>query len=54
MKEKLLERFLRYISIDTQSDPNSTTFPSTEKQFNLAKPAGRRTERTWPERCSCG
>jgi tripeptide aminopeptidase len=37
MKEKLLERFLRYISIDTQSDPNSTTFPSTEKQFNLAR-----------------
>ncbi|MBW6499207.1 MAG: peptidase T [Bacteroidales bacterium] len=37
MKEKLLERFLRYISIDTQSDPNSTTFPSSEKQFDLAR-----------------
>lgn len=37
MKEKLLERFLRYVSIDTQSDPNSTTFPSTSKQFDLAK-----------------
>jgi len=37
MKEKLLERFLRYISIDTQSDPASTTTPSTEKQFNLAR-----------------
>ncbi len=37
MKEKLLERFLRYISIDTQSDPTSTTFPSTEKQFDLAR-----------------
>ncbi|MDX9942677.1 MAG: peptidase T [Bacteroidales bacterium] len=36
MKEKLLERFLRYISIDTQSDPESTTFPSTKKQFDLA------------------
>jgi len=35
LKQKLLERFLRYISIDTQSDPNSVTFPSTAKQFNL-------------------
>ncbi|MEW6773238.1 MAG: peptidase T [Bacteroidota bacterium] len=31
------ERFIRYAQIDTQSDPNSTTFPSTEKQKNLAK-----------------
>ena len=37
MKEKLKERFLRYISIDTQSDPASTTFPSTEKQLNLSR-----------------
>ncbi|MEE4178219.1 MAG: peptidase T [Bacteroides sp.] len=36
MKEILLERFLRYISIDTKSDPESTTFPSTKKQFDLA------------------
>ncbi len=28
----LLERFLKYVSFDTQSDENSTTFPSTEKQ----------------------
>jgi len=37
MKEKVLERFLKYIKIDTQSDENSETTPSTEKQFNLAK-----------------
>ena len=36
MKEKVLERFLRYIKIDTQSDENSETTPSTQKQFNLA------------------
>ncbi len=30
------ERFLRYVTIDTQSDPNSTTFPSTEKQKTLS------------------
>jgi tripeptide aminopeptidase len=29
------ERFLRYVVIDTQSDPGSPTFPSTEKQKNL-------------------
>jgi tripeptide aminopeptidase len=37
MKEKVLERFLRYIKIDTQSDENSETTPSTEKQFTLAR-----------------
>lgn len=29
------ERFLRYVKIDTQSDPESPTQPSTEKQKNL-------------------
>lgn len=32
----VLERFLRYVQIDTQSDPNSATFPSTAKQRNLS------------------
>jgi tripeptide aminopeptidase len=32
----VIERFLRYVKIDTKSDPNSDTCPSTEKQFNLA------------------
>ncbi len=31
------ERFMRYVRIDTQSDPNSPTCPSTEKQKNLGK-----------------
>ena len=31
------ERFLRYVQIDTQSDPNSPTTPSTEKQKNLSR-----------------
>lgn len=31
------ERFLRYVVIDTQSDPASPTFPSTEKQKNLGR-----------------
>ncbi len=33
----VVERFLKYVKIDTQSDPNSPTCPSTEKQKNLAK-----------------
>lgn len=31
----LLDRFLRYIQIDTQSDPESSSYPSTSKQKNL-------------------
>lgn len=30
------ERLLRYVRVDTQSDPESETHPSTEKQFDLA------------------
>jgi tripeptide aminopeptidase len=37
IQHTVLERFLRYVAIDTQSDPESTTFPSTEKQKNLGK-----------------
>jgi len=36
MKEAILDRFLRYVQIDTQSDEDSQTFPSTKKQFDLA------------------
>ncbi len=31
------ERFLKYVKIDTQSDPSSLTCPSTEKQKDLGK-----------------
>ncbi len=31
------ERFLRYVQIDTQSDPLSTANPSTEKQKDLSR-----------------
>ncbi|MCI0473857.1 MAG: peptidase T, partial [Ignavibacteria bacterium] len=34
-KNEIKERFFRYIKIDTKSDENSETFPSTEKQYNL-------------------
>ena len=31
------ERLMRYVQIDTEADPNSTTFPSSEKQKDLGK-----------------
>ncbi|MFK7806707.1 MAG: peptidase T [Saprospiraceae bacterium] len=31
------ERFLKYVTVDTQSDPNSNTHPSTEKQKDLGR-----------------
>lgn len=31
------DRFLRYATVDTQSDPQSETFPSTEKQKDLGR-----------------
>ena len=31
------ERFLRYVQIDTTADPNSASFPSSEKQKDLSK-----------------
>ncbi|MEO6832194.1 MAG: peptidase T [Chitinophagaceae bacterium] len=31
------ERFMRYVQIDTQSDPNSESQPSTEKQKDLSR-----------------
>jgi tripeptide aminopeptidase len=37
MKEKILERFLRYVRIDTQSDSDSKQYPSSKKQLKLAK-----------------
>ena len=35
--EKILDRFLRYVSVDTQSDPESETQPSSERQLDLLR-----------------
>jgi tripeptide aminopeptidase len=35
--QEMLARFLRYVQVDTQSDENSTTSPSTEKQKDLSR-----------------
>ncbi|AWC24799.1 Peptidase T [Aminobacter sp. MSH1] len=37
MTDTVLDRFLRYVVIDTQADGSSTTQPSTEKQKNLGR-----------------
>jgi tripeptide aminopeptidase len=36
-KNELAQRFMRYVQIDTQSDPEGTSFPTTEKQKDLSK-----------------
>lgn len=35
-KQHIINRFISYVTIDTESDPGSDTTPSTEKQWNLA------------------
>jgi tripeptide aminopeptidase len=34
--QHIIDRFVSYVTIDTESDPNSSTTPSTLKQFDLA------------------
>ena len=36
-KSAIIDRFMRYVKIDTQSDPNSNAHPTTEKQKDLSK-----------------
>ncbi len=36
-KRALLDRFLRYVAVDTRSDDNAECFPSTEKQKDLSR-----------------
>ena len=47
------ERFMRYVTIDTQSDPESETHPTTEKQKNLSNLLAENYN-NWIERCACG
>lgn len=37
MPDTVLSRFLRYVQVDTESDTNSPTSPSTQKQFDLLR-----------------
>jgi tripeptide aminopeptidase len=38
IRDRVLERFLRYVQIDTQSTEESESYPSTAKQFDLLRP----------------
>jgi len=35
--QHIIDRFISYVTVDTESDPNSDTTPSTAKQWDLAK-----------------
>ncbi len=37
MEQRLIERFLKYVKVDTQSDGSSESFPSSAKQLDLGK-----------------
>lgn len=34
--QHIIDRFVKYVKVDTQSDPTNPAFPSTEKQWDLA------------------
>lgn len=34
--QHIIDRFISYVTVDTESDPNSNTTPSTKKQWDLA------------------
>lgn len=36
-KQQIINRFISYVTVDTESDPNNPDFPSTEKQWILAR-----------------
>ncbi len=35
--QQIIDRFVKYVTVDTQSDPENPAFPSTEKQWTLAR-----------------
>ena len=35
-EKKIINRFISYVKIDSQSDPGSNSTPSTKKQWNIA------------------
>lgn len=44
IKADVLDRFLRYVQFDTQSDENSSSYPSTAKQLGLLRLLARELE----------
>ena len=54
IQHTVLERLLRYVVIDTQSDPASPTCPSTEKQKDLGRLLARELKEMGARRCASG
>ena len=50
MKEKLIERLVRYAKIDTQSDAGSTSTPTTPGQWDLLHELQKELARYWTRR----
>ncbi len=42
--QQIIDRFISYVTVDTQSDPLSETTPSTQKQWDLARKLARELE----------
>lgn len=36
-QKQIIKRFIKYVTINTESDPNNPAFPSTENQWDLAR-----------------
>lgn len=45
MKKQIIERFLRYVKVDTKSEPGVDKIPSTDKQFVLARQIAEELQR---------
>lgn len=44
LKQHILDRFLKYVRTDTQSDPDSTSYPSTNRQLVLLRMLAKELE----------
>jgi tripeptide aminopeptidase len=49
-----VDRFLKYVKYDTQSDEESTSFPSSEKQKILSKDLAEELKALRIKRCTYG
>ena len=43
-KQYIIDRFFSYVTVDTESNPNSETTPSTQKQWDLANALAKELE----------
>ena len=48
-KEHIINRFVSYVTIDTESDPNNPAFSKHRKTMGLSQILSKRTNRYWHE-----